>query len=173
MSAPIKALLYLVSLYAWWCLCAHFFEVDIPPPPQQLRQPQARATFADPPAGHAAAQSTASTATMATAVQPAAVAIPGVERPSHIIKCPPNRRPFHTLLTAQGTVYNQWQARIMYHHWLKQRALQGRCGERSRPGLLVERLLWPGAIEGERIVLLEQGDQLCRAQGAVLVVIKL
>ena len=131
MSAPIKALLYLVSLYAWWCLCAYFFEVDIPPPPQQLRQPQARATFADPPAGHAAAQSMASTATTATAVQPAAVAIPGVERPSHIIKCPPNRRPFHTLLTTQGTVYNQWQARIMYHHWLKQREIDGPCTEMS------------------------------------------
>jgi len=45
--------------------------------------------------------------------------------------CPPGRRPFHTLLTAQGSIYNQWQARIMYHHWKKQRAVDGRCTEMS------------------------------------------
>jgi len=41
----------------------------------------------------------------------------------------PERHPFHALLTAQSSYYQQWQARIMYHHWLKQRALQGRCGD--------------------------------------------
>ena len=50
---------------------------------------------------------------------------------SHTIKCPAGRRPYHTILTAQGTVYNQWQARIMYHHWLKQRAIDGPCTEMS------------------------------------------
>ena len=39
----------------------------------------------------------------------------------------PGRKPYHTLLTAQGTTYNQWQARIMYHHWKKQRAADGPC----------------------------------------------
>ncbi|KAG8458723.1 hypothetical protein KFE25_012921 [Diacronema lutheri] len=39
----------------------------------------------------------------------------------------PGRSPFHTLLTAQGTTYQGWQARIMYYHWRKQRAAAGRC----------------------------------------------
>jgi len=41
----------------------------------------------------------------------------------------PERRPFHALLTAQSSHYQQWQARIMYYHWNKQKALQGRCGD--------------------------------------------
>ena len=28
-------------------------------------------------------------------------------------ECPASRRPYHTLLTGQGTVYNGWQSRIM------------------------------------------------------------
>lgn len=43
--------------------------------------------------------------------------------------CPPTRRPFHTLLTGQGTTYNGWQSRIMYYHWRKQRAADGECTE--------------------------------------------
>ena len=54
-----------------------------------------------------------------------------MERPTHTVKCPAGRRPYHTLLTAQGSVYNQWQARIMYHHWQKQRAADGPCTEMS------------------------------------------
>ena len=27
----------------------------------------------------------------------------------------PNRRPYHTVLTATGSVYQKWQSRIMYH----------------------------------------------------------
>ena len=38
-------------------------------------------------------------------------------------------RPFHTLLTAQATVYQQWQSRIMYFHWRKQKAAAGPCTE--------------------------------------------
>ena len=41
----------------------------------------------------------------------------------------PDRRPFHGLLTSQASVYQQWQSRIMYHHWKKQKALQGPCGD--------------------------------------------
>lgn len=41
----------------------------------------------------------------------------------------PNRRPFHALLTAQSSPYQQWQARIMYFHWKKQAAAAGPCGE--------------------------------------------
>lgn len=41
----------------------------------------------------------------------------------------PGRRPFHALLTAQSSPYQQWQARIMYYHWKKQAAAAGPCGE--------------------------------------------
>ncbi|KAG8467605.1 hypothetical protein KFE25_006657 [Diacronema lutheri] len=43
----------------------------------------------------------------------------------------PGRKPYHTLLTATGQVYQQWQCRVMYRHWLKQRALdpKGACTE--------------------------------------------
>ncbi|KAL1519432.1 hypothetical protein AB1Y20_022955 [Prymnesium parvum] len=41
-------------------------------------------------------------------------------------KCP-KRSPFHGLMTAQASVYQQWQARIMYYHWKKQKALGGEC----------------------------------------------
>ena len=39
----------------------------------------------------------------------------------------PNRKPFHTLLTAQASVYQQWQARIAYYHWKKQARIAGPC----------------------------------------------
>ena len=42
-----------------------------------------------------------------------------------------SRRPFHTILTAQATVYQQWQSRIMYHHWKKQAAAGAPCSDMS------------------------------------------
>ena len=39
----------------------------------------------------------------------------------------PGRRPYHTLLTTQATTYQQWQSRIMYFHFDKQRKLDGPC----------------------------------------------
>ena len=39
----------------------------------------------------------------------------------------PERHPFHALLTAQSSYYQQWQARIMYFHWKKQAAAGGPC----------------------------------------------
>lgn len=44
-------------------------------------------------------------------------------------ECKAGRRPYHTLLTATGQIYQQWQCRIMYRHWLKQRAVDGPCTE--------------------------------------------
>jgi len=41
----------------------------------------------------------------------------------------PGRRPFHAIMTAQSSPYQQWQARIMYFHWKKQAAAAGPCGE--------------------------------------------
>ena len=43
----------------------------------------------------------------------------------------PARRPYHTILTAQATVYQQWQSRIMYYHWKKQAAAGGPCSDMS------------------------------------------
>ena len=36
-------------------------------------------------------------------------------------KCPASRKPYHTLLTATAQVYQQWQCRVMYYQWKKQR----------------------------------------------------
>ena len=44
------------------------------------------------------------------------------------ISCP-ERRPYHTVLTATGSVYQKWQSRIMYHHWKKNSALAGPCAD--------------------------------------------
>ena len=43
--------------------------------------------------------------------------IPGADQ-----ECPGGRdRPYHLVITAQGTVYQSWQTRIMYYHYLKQK----------------------------------------------------
>mmetsp|Transcript_18419 Transcript_18419/g.58141 ORF Transcript_18419/g.58141 Transcript_18419/m.58141 type:complete len:618 (+) Transcript_18419:1-1854(+) len=44
----------------------------------------------------------------------------------------PSRKPFHTILTAQTSTYQQWQSRIMYYHWLKQRRAAGPCTDMTR-----------------------------------------
>ena len=31
--------------------------------------------------------------------------------------CPPGRRPYHTILTAQNSLYQQWQTKIFYYHF--------------------------------------------------------
>jgi hypothetical protein len=33
--------------------------------------------------------------------------------------CPKGRRPFHVLLTAQASVYQEWQSKIMHYHYRK------------------------------------------------------
>ena len=33
--------------------------------------------------------------------------------------CPPGRRPFHVILTAQASLYQEWQTKIMYYHFRK------------------------------------------------------
>ena len=33
--------------------------------------------------------------------------------------CPPGRRPYHTILTAQASTYQRWQTLIFYHHFRK------------------------------------------------------
>ena len=36
--------------------------------------------------------------------------------------CPPGRRPYHTILTAQASVYQEWQTKIFYYHFKKAQA---------------------------------------------------
>lgn len=43
--------------------------------------------------------------------------------------CGANWRPYHTILTAQSTTYQDWQSRIMYFHWKKQSKAGGPCSE--------------------------------------------
>ena len=38
--------------------------------------------------------------------------------------CPPGRRPYHTILTAQASTYQRWQTLIFYHHFRKVQTLQ-------------------------------------------------
>ena len=64
----------------------------------------------------------------AAAAAPAAAAADAADAAAATAACP-NRRPFHTVLTATGSTYQQWQSRIMYHHWKKQRAAGGACSE--------------------------------------------
>ena len=42
--------------------------------------------------------------------------------------CPPGRRPFHVILTAQASIYQEWQTKIMYYHFKKIQA-QNPCTE--------------------------------------------
>lgn len=42
--------------------------------------------------------------------------------------CPPGRRPYHVLMTAASGRYQEWQSRIAYYHYLKQKRLHP-CSE--------------------------------------------
>ena len=44
-------------------------------------------------------------------------------------RCPPGRRPYHTILTAQRSLYQQWQTKIFYYHFRKAQAAAGPCTE--------------------------------------------
>ena len=44
-------------------------------------------------------------------------------------RCPPGRRPFHTLLTAQKSLYQEWQTKIFYLQFRKAQAAGGPCTE--------------------------------------------
>jgi len=68
----------------------------------------------------AAAADAASTAANA-ATAAAATASSPKQHPG--ARCHEGRKPFHTILTATAQIYQQWQCRVMYYHWKKQRAL--------------------------------------------------
>jgi len=66
--------------------------------------------------------------------------------------CSPERKPYHTILTATSQVYQKWQCRVMYFHWKKQRALDpaGVCTELTGFTRLVANGNGdPDGIEGE------------------------
>ena len=137
------AIVYCTVLYAWHLLCAHHYEVQATP-----RRPVARAAGdarLGVPRGYASLQAasvvsgkvlakaasqeapvTAAPATTTAAVPAAATGDVADGGDALAARCP-NRKPIHCLLTAQATVYQQWQARIMYFHWKKQAALDGEC----------------------------------------------
>ena len=73
------------------------------------------------------AAATSAAATSAAAASAAATTAAAASK-SDADDCP-GRVPFHGLLTCQGSVYQQWQARIMYFHWKKQAAAAGPCGD--------------------------------------------
>eukprot|EP00908_Phaeocystis_cordata_P011790 Transcript_22745.p1 GENE.Transcript_22745~~Transcript_22745.p1 ORF type:complete len:563 (+),score=217.62 Transcript_22745:349-2037(+) len=62
---------------------------------------------------------------------PAVVATPAASTASPTAACAETRKPFHVLLTATAQTYQQWQCRVMYFHWRKQRDADplGACTE--------------------------------------------
>ena len=43
--------------------------------------------------------------------------------------CPVGRKPYHTILTAQASLYQQWQTKIFYYHFRRVQREGGRCTE--------------------------------------------
>ena len=74
-----------------------------------------------------ASTATASASTASTAKASAAAA--AATAAAVAAGCPATRKPYHTLLTGQGTIYNGWQSRIMYYHWKKVAKRDGPCTE--------------------------------------------
>jgi hypothetical protein len=139
---------YVAAMVVWWQACGLFFSGGAPAASESGQHiPLQPARFAaaakaeaagSPVAWSPTAEASAAASTDAEAAPAGAAAAADVpewaiglhkeialDNPS----CPPTRRPFHTLLTGQGTTYNGWQSRIMYFHWRKQRAVDGDCTE--------------------------------------------
>jgi len=43
--------------------------------------------------------------------------------------CPPTRKPYHVVMTAATGIYQEWQSRIAYYHYLKQKKAGGPCSD--------------------------------------------
>jgi hypothetical protein len=97
-------------------------EVATPAVPAAAARATATSTAA---AAAATATATATTATATTAAAAAAASAAAAAAAG----CPATRKPYHTLLTGQGTIYNGWQSRIMYYHWKKVSKRDGPCTE--------------------------------------------
>ena len=55
---------------------------------------------------------------------PAAGALPPAHSSSWPSNCPASRRPYHVLLTASAGVYQAWQTRLLYYHYVRLRRQQ-------------------------------------------------
>jgi len=55
----------------------------------------------------------------------AGATLPGADPKLQLVagECPPGRRPYHVVMTAATGVYQEWQSRIAYYHYLKQKRL--------------------------------------------------
>ena len=94
----------------------------LPAAPKRMRRHGSTSTTA------AAAATTTTAATPDESDRQAASVSHAVAEPDLNPDCP-NRSPYHTVLTAQSSTYQQWQSRIMYFHWKKQAAAAGPCTE--------------------------------------------
>ena len=88
---------------------------------------QATAAGVQPVAAATAAAATAAVAATSSLAASRETSAPAAAREDGRGDACPGRSPFHTLLTSQASVYQQWQARIMYFHWRKQKVAGGVC----------------------------------------------
>ena len=132
----LLTLAYLASLVGWHLTCKVFYAQSAT---EAAAAEAAHANAIDTARAMrvaAARATTSGAATTAAATAAPATAAPATARPRVAEAAAPSagdagcpgRKPFHTLLTAQATIYQQWQSRIMYYHWKKQKARQGACG---------------------------------------------
>ena len=89
----------------------------------------AAATTAHATSGGVGATRAAASTTASRASTSAAGGLASAGDGAATAQCGPGRKPYHTLLTTQATVYQQWQSRIMYYHWQKQKTRDGPCTE--------------------------------------------
>jgi len=61
------------------------------------------------------------------ATPPLAAATPHAEAAPQ--GCPPTRKPYHVVMTAATGIYQEWQSRIAYYHYLKQKKAGGPCSD--------------------------------------------
>ena len=155
-------LLYFIALVGWHLLCSNHYDVHIQASVIRrantvkpaadagslaIKMPRRAANNIDPiaAAGHAAG----TTASAASAVTPRSNAAAAVASEPSSRSCP-KRRPYHTLLTTQATVYQQWQSRIMYFHFVKQRKADGPCTDMTGfTRLVASENGEPDGLEGE------------------------
>lgn len=149
LRTPASVCVYLLCLWAWWNVCGRWFALPAADTAVYATTPSAAIATAAAATPTASATTPTATATMPTtaAASAAVSAAPTVSTPAAATvattaaaaaarpavtpaaNCPASRRPYHVLLTAQGSIYNGWQARIMYYHWQKQRDADGPCTE--------------------------------------------
>ena len=68
------------------------------------------------------AQQPAATVATSAPSPPPSPPPPPLPSPPPKDNCPGRRRPYHVLLTAASGIYQEWQTRIAYHHYLKLKA---------------------------------------------------